>query len=96
MRSFSLFSRESSSLLFLISLVVSQSLWLHVSSSAEVDDDANPVQMLIDAAMENTRVYERLAYLGDTFGPRFSGTTALEDAIEWAESLMHEEVCLDF
>ena len=28
-------------------------------------------------------MFERLAYLTDTFGPRFSGSRALEDAIDW-------------
>lgn len=42
--------------------------------------DAN---RLIDAALADSGAFERLAYLTDTFGPRFSGTQALEDAIDW-------------
>jgi carboxypeptidase Q len=38
---------------------------------------------LIDAGADSTFPYERLASLCDTFGPRFSGTTNLEAAIDW-------------
>jgi carboxypeptidase Q len=39
---------------------------------------------LIHAATNSTLAYSRLAELCDTFGPRFSGTTNLEAAIDWA------------
>jgi carboxypeptidase Q len=38
---------------------------------------------LIDAETDSLYPYERLARLCDTFGPRFSGTTNLEAAIDW-------------
>lgn len=38
---------------------------------------------LIEAALADSAAYDRLAYLADTFGPRFSGTPSLEDAIDW-------------
>ena len=38
---------------------------------------------LIDAALADHFAYERLTELVDTFGPRFSGTQNLEDAIDW-------------
>src|SRR5687768_10594117 len=38
---------------------------------------------LIDAALADSAAYARLALLTDTFGPRFSGTPALERAIDW-------------
>jgi carboxypeptidase Q len=38
---------------------------------------------VIHAAFNTTIVYERLAYMTDTFGPRFSGTPALESALDW-------------
>jgi carboxypeptidase Q len=38
---------------------------------------------LIDAALADSAVFERLGYMVDTFGARFSGTQALEDAIDW-------------
>ncbi len=38
---------------------------------------------IIDAALDDEDAWNRLAYLVDTFGPRFSGTQNLEDAIDW-------------
>jgi carboxypeptidase Q len=38
---------------------------------------------LIDTAMADDAAYQRLALLVDRFGPRFSGTEALERAIDW-------------
>jgi len=38
---------------------------------------------LIDSETDSLFPYERLATLCDTFGPRFSGTTNLEAAIDW-------------
>ncbi|GMQ82321.1 MAG: M28 family metallopeptidase [Rhodothermia bacterium] len=38
---------------------------------------------LIDAALADSFAYERLAFMTDTFGPRLSGSKALEDAIDW-------------
>jgi hypothetical protein len=41
------------------------------------------MSQIIDFALaEKTFVYDRLAYVCDTFGPRFSGTPALEAAID--------------
>jgi len=40
-------------------------------------------QQLITAATTSTNAYARLGYLCDTFGPRFSGSTNLESAIDW-------------
>ena len=49
-------------------------------SAASPEDGA---QRLITAATNSTNAYARLAYMCDTFGPRFSGSTNLENAIEW-------------
>lgn len=38
---------------------------------------------LIDGALADSAAYARLALLTDRFGPRFSGTPALERAIDW-------------
>lgn len=38
---------------------------------------------LIHAALSDSAAYERIALLTDRFGPRFSGTKSLEDAIDW-------------
>ena len=38
---------------------------------------------LLNDASKATEVYDRLALLVDSFGPRFSGSDALEAAIDW-------------
>ena len=38
---------------------------------------------IIEAVLADSFAYGRLGELVDTFGPRFSGTQALEDAIDW-------------
>ncbi|NQV72265.1 M20/M25/M40 family metallo-hydrolase [bacterium] len=38
---------------------------------------------IIDAALADSAAWNRLAYLTDTFGPRFSGSDNLETAIDW-------------
>jgi len=45
--------------------------------------DPLPAQQLIQAATHTDFAYQRLARMCDTFGPRFSGTTNLEAAIDW-------------
>lgn len=42
---------------------------------------------IVDAALADSFAFERLTYLVDTFGPRFSGTPNLEAAIDW---VLHE------
>lgn len=48
-------------------------------------------EKIIDAALTNEAGWERLAYLVDTFGPRFSGTQNLEDAIDWTLDEMRRD-----
>lgn len=56
---------------------------------AGAQDAAIPVeardaaQRLMQAALESSVTWERLGDLVDTFGPRFSGTEALEAALDW-------------
>lgn len=50
--------------------------------------DANKI---IQAAFNTTIVYERLAYMTDTIGPRFSGTPQLEQAIDWIKATAEQE-----
>ncbi len=45
----------------------------------------------IDAALRDSAAYERLGELVDTFGPRLSGSQALEDAIDWVMARMKED-----
>jgi carboxypeptidase Q len=46
---------------------------------------------LIDAALADSAAYARLALLTDTFGARFSGTPALERAIDWILAEMRKD-----
>ena len=61
-----------------------------IAASAQTPDAAplsetyaREADAIIDAALSDSAAWERLAYLVDTFGPRFSGTQNLEDAIDW-------------
>ena len=49
------------------------------------------VDRLIDAGTNSAFAYDRLATLCDTFGPRFSGTTNLEAAIDWILAQMKSD-----
>ncbi|MCA9705981.1 MAG: M20/M25/M40 family metallo-hydrolase [Myxococcales bacterium] len=68
----------------------------------EDDGDAlGPVELdawMQDAARQitahadgKTRAWERLAYVADRFGPRLSGSRALEDTIDWAVETMAKD-----
>lgn len=48
-------------------------------------------ESIIKAAIEDAEGFERLTYMGDTFGPRFSGSQNLEDAIDWIVSEMRTD-----
>src|SRR5262249_33286761 len=45
--------------------------------------DQSTARKLVRAAEDSGLAIQRLAQLCDTFGPRFSGTTNLEAAIDW-------------
>lgn len=51
--------------------------------TAFVEDYRAAADRLIDAALADSSAFDRLAYLADTFGSRFSGSQSLEDAIDW-------------
>ena len=53
------------------------------TSEVNVDVYRDAADQLIQAALADSAAYDRLAYLVDTFGPRFSGTDNLERAIDW-------------
>ncbi len=61
------------------------------ASEPSVQPFAPAAQKIISAASNSPIAFERLAYLCDTFGPRFSGTTNLELAIEWIIKTMKED-----
>ena len=46
---------------------------------------------IISEALADSTAYERLAYICDSFGPRLSGSTNLEDAISWITKEMRKD-----
>jgi len=46
---------------------------------------------IIEASLSDSLSYNRLAYLCDTFGPRLSGSTNLENAIDWILEAMKKD-----
>ena len=48
-------------------------------------------EKLITASLAESTVYNRLAYLCDTFGPRLSGSNNLENAIDWILAEMKKD-----
>src|SRR5512140_1477046 len=50
-----------------------------------------PAARLIGAAVATDEAWQRLAYLGDTFGNRLSGSPNLEAAIRWAVEEMKRD-----
>ena len=47
--------------------------------------------LIIDKAMSDSEGYDRLGEMLDTFGPRFSGSTNLEKALEWIIDEMNND-----
>lgn len=52
---------------------------------------AETVQKLIDASLVSDSAWSRLAYITDTFGPRFSGSQNLEDSIDEIVRMMRAD-----
>ena len=46
---------------------------------------------IVAAALRDSSAWERMAYLSDTFGPRFSGTPHLERALDWLAAEMRRD-----
>lgn len=68
--------------------------------SAQTQPDAAPAWLaayrepagrLIGEALASDFAWQRLALVGDTFGPRLSGSAALEKAIQWAVEEMKKD-----
>ena len=59
--------------------------------SDQISELRASAELLIEAAMADSAAWDRLAYLTDTFGPRFSGSKNLELAIDWIlEEMVHD------
>lgn len=52
---------------------------------------AEAAERIVAAALADSAAYDRVAYAADTFGPRFTGTPALERAIDWAVTAMRTD-----
>ena len=52
---------------------------------------AATAERIIAAATADSVAWERIAYLTDTFGPRLSGSTSLERAIDWVLAEMERD-----
>ncbi len=79
-------------------LLVLGALWVAREARAQQDTPPPLVETyrsdadrIIDAALADSAAFERLAYLADTFGARFSGTQNLEDAIDWILAEMNAD-----
>lgn len=69
-------------------LVAGRAANAQVSGVAAYREDA---RRLIAAATTDRTSWDRLAELTDTFGPRLSGSPALEGALRWAEARMKDD-----
>lgn len=54
-------------------------------------DHKENIYQLISESVESDVAWERLTYMADTFGPRFSGSEALENSIDWIVKTMEED-----
>ena len=61
---------------------------LSAGPDAWIDAYREPASRLIGAALADRFAWHRIAEVTDTFGPRLSGTPALDAAIEWALATM--------
>lgn len=68
---------------------------LLAAGSARAQAPAEPyaaaAARILDAALADSAAYQRIAYAADTFGPRFTGSAALEGAVEWAVETMRAD-----
>lgn len=79
----SIFCAISLSLFMLVSPLQSQSVL--------TEEHKQHTQELIHKAMGSDVAWERLTYMADTFGPRFSGSENLENSIDWIVETMKED-----
>ena len=52
---------------------------------------AEAAARIVEAALADSAAYDRTAYVADTFGPRFTGSDALEAAIDWILDAMRAD-----
>ena len=66
-------------------------IYTFLSAGEIADQYSAAAEKIIQAALESEAGFERLAELCDTFGPRFTGSQNLEDAIDWILEEMQED-----
>ncbi len=72
---------------------------LFAASAAGQSAEPNPIaaryqsvaDRLIDAALQDSSAWNKLAELADRFGNRLSGSAALEQAIDWIQAEMKRD-----
>ena len=69
--------------------LLGSSVRVHAQSSVAAYRDV--ARQLIEAAQADSSAFERLSYLVDTFGARFSGSANLEAAIDWILETMQAD-----
>ena len=84
-------SRSRAILLLIVIVITASTSAPAAKSSAWVDAYRDPAARLIGEALSTRFAWDRLAYIGDTFGNRLSGSQSLEDAIEWAVAEMKRD-----
>jgi carboxypeptidase Q len=77
---------------FVLAVLISAVVFLGAQSAPTWVDGYRPAaQKLITESQSNDFAWQRLAEVTDTFGPRISGSEALERAIDWAVAKMKED-----
>ncbi|HYK90769.1 MAG TPA: M20/M25/M40 family metallo-hydrolase [Acidobacteriota bacterium] len=74
-----------------VSLLALCLLFASESSSSWIDAYKEPASRIIGAALADNFAWDRLTVLCDDFGPRLSGSQALERAIRWAVEEMKKD-----
>lgn len=63
-----------------------------VSSQSVLNPDHKEnIKQIIEKGMSSDIAWDRLTYMADTFGPRFSGSENLENALDWIVEKMQED-----
>ena len=80
-------------IVWIIYVLISLILLLTIDnvSGNNITDYHSIVQQIISTAKTNEQGYQRLTQLCNEFGPRLSGSSSLEDAIDWIISTMESQ-----
>ena len=76
-----------SALLCVLSLTATQVRAQDVLTPSNTEN----INDLVEAAVSSDLAWNRLSYMADTFGPRFSGSQNLEDALDWIIQEMEKD-----